>query len=112
MTNTNDNELKDFFYLDKAKASQFYKQVSDLFANGPESFNCEMEYFDSPEDKPYIIPIDVVIKLHQGNNVSSFSIKTSLFNYRSHLKVPQSLWLLLGRLIIEMHQREGLRGLD
>ena len=112
VTSTRNNDLKDFYYLDKAKALQLYKQVSDLFANGPESFNCEMEYFDIPEDKPYLIPIDVVIKLHQSNNVSSFSIKTSLFNYRSHLNIPQPLGLLLGRLIIEMHRREGLRGLD
>lgn len=112
VTSTKNNDLKDFFYLNKAKALQFYKQVSDLFVNGPESFNCEMVYFDSPEDKPHLIPIDVVIKLHQGNNVSSFSLKTSLFNYRSHLNVPQPLGLLLGRLIIEMHRREGLRGLD
>ena len=112
VTSTRNNDLKDFYYLDKAKALQLYKQVSDLFANGPESFNCEMEYFDISENKPYLIPIDVVIKLHQSNNVSSFSIKTSLFNYRSHLNIPQPLGLLLGRLIIEMHRREGLRGLD
>ena len=112
VTDTNNNDFKDSYHLDKAKALQLYKQVSDLFADGPESFNCHMEYFDSLEEMSHLIPIDVVIKLHQGNNVSSFSIKTSLFNYRFHLNVPQPLGRLLGRLTIEMYQREGLRGLD
>ena len=101
VTDTNNNDFKDSYHLDKAKALQLYKQVSDLFADGPESFNCHMEYFDSLEEMSHLIPIDVVIKLHQGNNVSSFSIKTSLFNYRFHLNVPQPLGRLLGRLTIE-----------
>lgn len=109
--NIENNDLDEMFSLEKVQALQLYKYVSDLFAKGPEAFNCQLEYFENPEGMPHVIPLDVTIKLYQDNEISSFSIKTSLFDYCSHLNIPKPLGNFLGQLIIYMYQREGLRGL-